>query len=802
MVALLLAQVILFSVFPIYFSFLTGPLRRVSFYVYIALVLLIGGFFGNIYTLPITPSINVSGGNLCYGAFMMASVIFVLIERDAFVLRHLVRMVIMVDVFNVLFSDLVSRVLNTPGVINPHQTPASLFDVSIPFIILGGALIIVELFFLFFCFEKIKRLQWPYALVALSLVILFILVLCADGILFPFIAFGVSPPVISIVIGGFSGKLLMASLFSLPLVIFALFRRRAFADYLSGDTVTWSLMFTTSGQIMREISDKNYGLKQAETVFDTTREGLAIVDQHGALIKANPAFAEMMSLPYGSQNVKTPIYVNELFTQLGGEGSLESLHQGWRGEIAFGVQSEHKGILSVVPVEAESAQHAATFIYALINIDELKQAQERLSFLATHDPLTGLVNRRVLDERLSQSHGQVRSLIVIDLDHFKDVNDSYGHRAGDEVLMAVSERLHKVVVKANCDVGELCRTGGDEFAALIYSADEELIKRLCERIQEALKPVITLSGGSEIHVSATLGVSRQAMGQSCDMLQEADAALYSEKALQRGGIGFYKEQLTQLSQRKMQLHSKLKKAIEAASLTVFYQPQYDAQTRLIVGVEALARWRDEELGWVSPGEFIPVAEETGLIEKLGEWVLRQACFQGKMWIEQGFVDLKISVNVSAHQLRFGQFLDMVKSVLKLTDLPASALQLELTESAFIERQQEVIPQLSALKSLGVQLAIDDFGTGYSSLSYVASLPWDTLKIDRSFIDKLPDDKAQRQMTDTIIQLAKNMGLVIIVEGVETQEQLAYLAERGCDIIQGFFFSPAIEANAVAQQLAG
>lgn len=791
MVVLLLAQVILFSIFPLYFSFLSGSLRRTSFYTYIALVLLIGGFFGNVYSLPITEKINISGGNLCYGAFMMASVLFVFVERDIFILRHLVRLVVLVNVFNVSLSLLVGKILTTPGIINPHSISAALFDVSIAFIILGGSLIIAELLFLFYCFDAVKKRQWSYPVTTAVYILLFIFTLCLDGVLFPFIAFGINPVVLDIVIGGLSGKIVMTCSFSIPLIFFAIIGHRSLSAYLANDTVKWSSLFTINRQLKRELSEKNYGLKQAATVFNNVKEGLAVVDTSGLIIKANPAFCSMVGLSKGLIPGVTPIHT--LFSSADSDMLPIDKSGHWRGEVKFGKASQ--GLLTITPVGAESSQ-AETYVYSLVNIDELKETQNELFYLARHDPLTGLENRRVLDEIITDLSAESICLIVVDLDHFKDVNDSYGHGAGDMVLSVVGQRLLGTLSSIPTFTAHVCRTGGDEFAVLIVTSDKEVIDQLSQTIQGACKSVITLPQGSEIYVSATLGVSFQGPSDKGDILQKADSALYAAKSEGRGSIGYYEEKLTSVSQRKIQLSVKLKQALEAEQLQVFYQPQYASATKKIVGVEALVRWYDAELGWIGPDEFIPVAEEMGLIEKLGEWVLLTACKQGKAWLDSGIKDIKMSVNVSAHQLRFGQFMNTVKHTLLKSRLPASMLQLELTESSFIEREQDVIPQLVALKALGIQLAIDDFGTGYSSLSYVAILPWDTLKIDRSFINRLPEDKAQRQMTDTILQLASNMDLVIVVEGVETQAQFDYLQSKGCEIIQGYYFSPAVPADKI------
>jgi PAS domain-containing protein len=438
MIALFILQVAVFSIFPLYFITLDGPLRKVSFYIYLALVLLVGGFFGNVYSLPIAEGINISGGNVCYGAFMMTAVLFVLIERDFFILRHLVRLVILVDTFNVMFSSLVAKSLTTENVVNPHDTAVALFDVSTPFIILGGVLIILELLFLLFSFELIKKLNLSTMVTAPLYIILFIAVLCSDGILFPFIAFGFSSEIITIVFGGIYGKVLMASAFSVPLVIFITFRYSAFVSFLEDNSFRWTLLFLTSNELVKEMSEKDYELKQANTVFKNSSEGLAIISDSGNLIRANNAFQDMLKLSSADMDTYN-VNVRSLFQHNGWPLNLERvLLAKWRGEVMFGKKNKHQGLLSVTPVGSDiedskdttpkkrttknrdyEKDSIKTYVFSLVNIDEQKNVQQRLNYLARHDQLTKLPNRRVLDELLVGMEAKPATLLVIDLDHFK-----------------------------------------------------------------------------------------------------------------------------------------------------------------------------------------------------------------------------------------------------------------------------------------------------------------------------------------------------------------------------------------------
>lgn len=799
MLGLFALQVTLFSLFPLYFLTQQGPLRRVSFYIYISLVLLIGGFFGNVYSLSLAPGIEVSGGSLCYGALMMTSVLFVLIEKDLLILRHLIRLVIVVDVFKVSFSMLAEKSLLSDGIINPHNISADLFAVSTPFIILGGVLIISELFVLLFAFEQLKRLNLSHVTTTLLYIALFIGVLAADGILFPLIAFGYNDHIVSVIVGNLDGKLLTASAFSIPILLFALFKRQSFIHYLESDSFRWNLMFKTSAQLMEEMSEKDHELKQAATVFHSSNEGLAIVSGSGQLLQANEAFCHMVSIHNHSTELDK-ISAASLFYTDGQPLPLNQLlRDDWRGEVIFGPECQNQGLLSVTKVHSNQAT-MATYVFSLVNIDEQKRIQNQLNHLATHDQLTQLSNRRVLDTQLTEVEGCPATLVVIDLDHFKDVNDSYGHTAGDKVLVQVAYRL-LASLSTNAQLESILhRTGGDEFALLVKDNDINQIRTIIADIQQQMTRAILIGNNTSVFISATLGVSFQALGEQRDMFQEADAAMYEAKRNQRGTYAIYEDRLTQQSQRKLLLSTKLKAALEQHLVQVYYQPQYNTTYQQLIGAEALARWHDEELGWISPAEFVPVAEETGLIEKLGDYVLERACSDAALWLAEGYRLDKMSVNVSAHQLRFGHFAATLQRVLTSTGFPAGKLELELTESAYIERKNDALHLLTQIKALGVSLAIDDFGTGYSSLSYLSKMPCNTLKIDRSFVMHVTEDQEQANLTSTIIKMAHDLSLVIVVEGVETAQQLQFFTQQGCQLIQGYVYSPPVAKNSFSVML--
>lgn len=799
MFALLILQIATFSLFPLYFTTLSGPIRQVHFYVYISLVLLIGGFWGNIYSLQVTDGIVVSGGNLCYGAFMMTSVMFVWIERNAFILRHLVRLVFVVDLFNIAISLLTQSILKANGVINPHGVPTALFEVSTALIALGGVLIVAELLLLLYIFEFTKKRKPALPITAAIYIFSFVLVLVLDGIAFPFIAFGINAQIAAIVFGGLAGKITIAVAFGVPLALFVLWKRRAFVDYLEADTVRWRLLVSSSSALIKEMARKDQDVRRGDVVFKNSTEGLAIVGRTGALLKANAAFRRMLQIGGGAAGAQMAS-LSEAFWSDGKPVLLpQSTKDTWRREVMFGQDRNRPGILSITPA-GEDAEGGETYVYSLIDITAQKSAQERLEFLASRDQLTGLVNRRILDQRLADLRDAAFALIIVDLDHFKDVNDSYGHGAGDKVLQVVASRLDAIRQEYLKPDDILSRIGGDEFAFLVLSDDSAFIESILHKIQQVLGQTVRIDDSLEVFSSATLGVSYKPKAGGQDALLEADAALYEAKRNRRGSIGIYEDRLTAESQKKIKLGVKLKNALANNALEVHYQPQFDALNHKLCGVEALARWTDPELGVVPPSDFIPVAEGTSLIEAVGEYVLQRACRDGKEWIESGYAPITVSVNISASQVRFGSFVSVLSRTLSETGFPARNLQIEITESSYIERENEVTPLLKQLKDMGVSIAIDDFGTGYSSFSYLREMPWDCIKIDRSFITGIPKDTQQCGLVSTIIGLAKVMSFDVVAEGVETREQLDFLAALGCDLIQGYYFSKALPKDSLVSLL--
>ncbi|MFO1433428.1 MAG: EAL domain-containing protein [Candidatus Competibacteraceae bacterium] len=440
-------------------------------------------------------------------------------------------------------------------------------------------------------------------------------------------------------------------------------------------------------------------------------------------------------------------------------------------------------------------------VLAISNVTETYRLAERLAYQANHDTLTRLPNRNLLLDRLdhalalSQRSGGWVAVLFIDLDNFKQVNDSLGHAAGDALLRAVSERLSGCV--RNHDT--LARLGGDEFILVLENLPrEELAAAVARKILEVLQPPFLL-GGHEFFISSSIGISlfpKDGVDRET-LLRNADMAMYRAKEQGRNNFQFYSKWMNDHVIERLYLENGLRYAMERNELLLYYQPQVDLASRTVVGVEALIRWRHSAQGLISPAKFIPLAEETGLIVPIGAWVIETACIQAKLWQDAG-LSLRVAVNLSARQFTQPNLIDSIITTLQRTGLKADCLKLEITESLLMEDVEKVITTLRALKAIGVKIAIDDFGTGYSSLSYLKRFPLDFLKIDRSFIRDIQSDPDDAAITLAILAMAHSMHLEVIAEGVETDEQLAFLHAHHCKEVQGFYFSPPAPADTVTQ----
>jgi diguanylate cyclase (GGDEF)-like protein len=479
-----------------------------------------------------------------------------------------------------------------------------------------------------------------------------------------------------------------------------------------------------------------------------------------------------------------------------------------------------KGIESFVYTHPTSDSHyefrfigigADTVLTIISDISSYRRAARKAHYLAHHDTLTDLPNRYLFNDRLKQaiSLGERRqksaAVLFLDLDNFKQVNDTIGHKAGDQLLKRVAERLTRAVrasdsiSRPSAEESEVARLGGDEFIVLLINVDSvEEPALVARRVLQLVSEPYSI-GEHEVFVTASMGIAVYPFdGKDIDtLLINADVAMYQAKQHGRNNYQYYSESMNKFAFERFTVENKLRKALDHNEFMLFYQPQVNIQTGELLGVEALVRWLQPDLVLTRPGEFIPLAEQTGLIIPMGEWILQTACKQAKGWQRAGMKPILMTVNVSGIQFKQKNFLNVLEKVLRETGLEARYLQLELTESTIMQHSEKNIDKLRAIKDMGVQISIDDFGTGYSSLKYLKNFPLSTLKIDTSFIRDLTNNPSDQAIVRAIITMAHNFSLKVIAEGVETMEQLVMLREYRCEAAQGYLICPPVNATVLA-----
>ena len=473
---------------------------------------------------------------------------------------------------------------------------------------------------------------------------------------------------------------------------------------------------------------------------------------------------------------------------------------------AFNLQLEHTVRERILELEATALENLqinrdlrASQNELLITIDALRRKDDDLRHLAFHDALTGLPNRALLLDRMEQSiavaarQNEKRGIMFIDLDRFKSINDSLGHDTGDALLKEIAKRLRACLRKADT----VARVGGDEFVVLLNDvAISETYAIVAQKVIANLSLPMDLAG-TAVQVGVSLGIACFPHdGETAgDLMKHADMAMYEAKSAGRGSFRFFQDSLTSASAQRLQLESELRRAISQGELQLFYQPKISLGSNELCGVEALVRWRHPVRGLVPPMEFIPMAEATGLIVPLGDWVLEEACRQSAVWKAQGMGAIKIAVNISARQMQQGDLVERVCTLARQHGISASDLEVELTESVIMANPQESARVFAALREIGVVVAMDDFGTGYSSLAYLRRLPIDVLKIDRSFVTNADRDESDGEIVKMIIALAQTLKIDVVAEGVETESQAAFLLRCGCTTAQGYLYSkpqPAVD----------
>ena len=546
-------------------------------------------------------------------------------------------------------------------------------------------------------------------------------------------------------------------------------------------------------------------LRRAAIVFEEAHEGILITGADAQIVAVNRAFTEITGYSEAEILGHNPRVLSSGYHDASFYAAMwEAIEQRgyWSGEI-WNRRRDGTAFAALVTIREvrDEAGYRTHFLAVFSDISRVKEYQQQLERMMHMDPLTGLPNRLLFHDRLdqalvsSQRGGRPLAVLSLDINDFGTINDSLGHSVGDQILELLGERLQGAIDEEDT----VARLGGDEFGVLAPQLQNlEDAVTLAERILAGTDAPFVVEG-QEIPVTTRIGLSvyPDQASTGAELIQQADTAMYQAK---REGITyrFFSEELTEQARERVQLAAELRQALAQGQIVAHYQPQVDLASGRWLGLEALARWHHPEHGWISPGRFIPVAERTGLIVRLGESVLEQACAQARAWLEDGYALERMAVNIAAPQLGEADFVERVCATLERTGLGAEHLELEITESLLVDPDEGAVSKLQRLREIGITVAIDDFGTGYSALSYLKDLPVDRLKIDRSFVDGLPDDPHVSAISRAITALGNSLGFVVIAEGIETEAQHAALLEEGCDQGQGFLFGRPLAPEATAR----
>jgi diguanylate cyclase (GGDEF)-like protein/PAS domain S-box-containing protein len=570
------------------------------------------------------------------------------------------------------------------------------------------------------------------------------------------------------------------------------------------------LLSHANRSLERQVADDTIKLEENQAVlnlmakvFANTGEGILITDAANRIIQINAAFSHLTGFTEAEVLGKDPkilsagITAKEVYAEMWSALAKNGCWQGelWDRRKTGEIYPKWLSINVIRDKHGKTSHHIGSFS----DISERKSSEAKILHLAYHDPLTQLPNRLNLYERLTQTLNFAKrndtraAVMLIDLDQFKAVNDTLGHHVGDQLLIEVASRL-KLSIR---DSDIVARLGGDEFVVVLSGIEsDDAAAGVARKISQTVSAPYLIAG-NPLRTSPSIGISiyPDNATEIGDLVRFADVAMYDAKARGRGIYQFYAPEMSQESSSRMALEADLRSALEKHQFLLHYQPQLDLRTGRLTGVEALVRWQHPTRGLVPPAEFIPLAEEIGLIAALGDWVMRESCQQLGAWRKEGITHIRMSVNLSPIQFQDGGLTDRVQAILEQYGLPSESLDLEITESMAMNSPDETIAMLRQLEETGVLLSIDDFGTGYSSLAYLKLFPLHTLKIDRSFVKDIETDPNDADICDVIVLLAHKLGLEVIAEGVETQEQLKFLISIGCERLQGYLLSKPLPADA-------
>ena len=548
-------------------------------------------------------------------------------------------------------------------------------------------------------------------------------------------------------------------------------------------------------------------LKQSQERFrvlvDTMNEGLYVVNERWEITYVNMALCRMLGydeVGMSGKNIRF-FFDEEKALILAREQDKSKAGRDDIYEISWKHREGYEVPTMISPRGIRSGKGVLKGAFAVVtDISEQKRVQEEMRIMAQYDALTTLPNRTLLNEKLEQAiirarrYNQQLAVLYMDLDRFKRINDSLGHRVGDLLLLSTAMRLKNGVR----GLDTVARLNGDEFIVILSDIENSMaVVMLIEKIQETFRAPFNIEG-YEISITPSIGVSifPNDGHDPAALIKNADAAMYHVKTQGRNNYQFYTREMNEAALHRLNLENRLRLALEQKELQLYYQPKLDLKTRTITGVEALARWRHPELGLIVPDKFIPVAEDTGLILPLGEWVMEEACRQAKEWQDQGLPPIKVAINLSPMQFGSETLPAQVVSALAKSNLQPEFMELEITESLVMEDAERTIRLLAHLKAMGIHLTIDDFGTGYSSLNYLKQFPIDSMKIDRCFVREMETNSSDEAIVRAVIAMSHGMNMTVIAEGVEKKEHLDHLTALGCDYAQGFYISQPLDIDAL------